>query len=70
MLVDVARSCWFLDPFRVDDWSIHRKLDIHRCCVYLFVSPDWVGLHFVWIDWARFMSPSSFFFFLIIYIHI
>ena len=71
MIVVVARSCWFLDPFCVDGWSIHRKLDIHRCCFYFFVSPDWVDLHFVWIDWVRFVSPNSFLYlffpFLIIY---
>jgi len=47
MLVVVARSCWFLDPFRVNGWSIHRTLDINLCCFYFFVSPDWVGIHFV-----------------------
>jgi len=58
MLVVVARSCWFLDPSCVDGWSIHHTLDIHRCCYFFFVSPVWVGIHFVWIDWVRFMSPQ------------
>jgi len=57
MLVAIERSCWFLDPFRVDGWSIHRALDIHWFCFYFFVSPDLVGLHFVWMDWVKFMSP-------------
>jgi len=72
-LVAVARSCWSLDSFRVDGLSIHRLLDIHRCCFYFFVSPVWVDIHFVWIDWVRFMSPPILFvfifLFLIIYIN-
>lgn len=50
MLVVVARSCRFLDPFRVDSWSTHHKLDIHRCCFYFFVSSGWIDIHFVLID--------------------
>jgi len=64
MLVVVARSCWFLDPLRDDALSIHRLLDIHWRCFYFFVSPDWVGIHFVWIDWVRFMSPQFYFIFI------
>jgi len=60
MLVAVAGSCWLLDPFRVDDLSIHRMLEIHWCCFYFFVSPNWVDLHFVWIDWLGLCPPSYF----------
>jgi len=63
MLGVVARSCWFLDSFYVDGWSIHRTLDIHCCCIYFFVSTVWVDIHFVWIYLVRFMSPQFFFFF-------
>jgi len=44
MLVAVARSCWFLDPFCVDGMSIHRKLD-NSPVLFLFLCIIRLGWH-------------------------